>query len=113
MIQDQFFHQIKKCCTYNIFGDITIGPVSELNSILPLQYEYYESSNSGKFNLRITNNYTKFLDYPKTQKNQKSDLIISSGLFHKFKFLVNNRISRFPRHYVTYMEEQLKKDLLY
>ena len=90
------------------FGDIAIGPVSELNSILPLQYYYKPLINSDIQCKTLFGDVNKIFDYPKSKKNQNKELIFNAGAFHKFDFIVNNCVSRFPREYANYMEEKSK-----
>ena len=71
------------------FGNIAIGPVSELNAILP-----------------IVDNYTKEYAYPIKDNVYGEDLILNNGSFHKFDFLMSYGISKFPREYVNYMKEK-------
>ena len=96
------------------FGNIAIGPVSELNAILPIEYSYEKNytNNTGRtgggghFGGRklssvteptendiqkyIVGNCTSF-QYP-TSKNDTGILVLKNGLFHKFNFLIKKII---------------------
>ena len=105
------------------FGDIAIGPRSELNAVLPINYEYVDSSllnnkRGGESNEKtglmrefIAGNFTEQHEYPAMDtKNLGKDFYFNSGLFHKFNFIVKkNGIPKFPTQYVDYMiKESLK-----
>ena len=89
------------------FGQIAIGPVSELNALYPLEYDYVESFNfatkSTEVTKKISSSYTKLENYPKTKDNQPEDLNLVNGLFHKFNFIGNGEVNKFPRIYSSYM----------
>ena len=108
------------------FGNIAIGPSSELNAILPLKYEYVDSSINAKKIEDMPKGFTRdtgiLIEYPKGNFTEQEEypimppnvsykygknLYLNSGLFHKFHFLINNKneFSKFPRQYFNYMNE--------
>ena len=105
------------------FGDIAIGPRSELNAILPINYEYVDSSllnnkngkesneKTGLMREFIAGNFTEQHEYPAMDtKNLGKDFYFNSGLFHKFNFIVKkNGIPKFPSQYVDYMNKESLK----
>ena len=94
------------------FGNIAIGPVSELNAILPMEYKYVDRSNSWSYTKPTTNdadkkevgNFTRMLNYPKG-KNKTTTLNIKEGLFHKFNFLTKDKVTKFPLDLIDYMNK--------
>ena len=91
------------------FGNIAIGPSSELNAILPIKYEYVQNTN-GHLTKLPAGNYMKQYKYPINGNDiVGGDLIVNKGLFHKFNFLVKSGLTKFPRQYISFMDELAKK----
>ena len=89
------------------FGNIAIGPYSELNAVLPIDYEYVDSSfikknpaeeqgeKTGLMREFIAGNFTKQIQYPTIGKNNPdSDIFFNSGLFHEFNFIIKKKKSK-------------------
>ena len=100
-------HQSVAHVTY--FGNIAIGPSSELNSLLPIDYqyefkEYKNDKNNGHLEKKITNNAIELNDYPVTSEQLHYNLIVKKGYFHKFNFLIKNEaLNMFPTQYANYI----------
>ena len=89
------------------FGNIAIGPTAELNSILPIDYEYnFKSNGNGHLIKSPTGNITELKYYPTTKK-LKFDLTAKNGKFYKFNFL-REGLTNFPGQYIYYMLEESK-----
>ena len=87
------------------FGDLAIGPTSELNAILPVKYEYRfkkNGENDGHLVKQATGNIIELKDYP-NEGNGTCNFISKKGYFHKFNFLVNKIYSHFPSKYLSLM----------
>ena len=85
-------HQSVLHMTY--FGNIAIGPLSELNAILPIDHEKH--------------NYILEYGYP---YRKVYNYYHNKGLFHKFNFLIKNKteFTNFPAQYDNYIQEGAKK----
>ena len=87
------------------FGNIAIGPISELNSILPIDYKYeFESGlNNGHLVKKATGDIIELNNYPNLNNGNYLNLVIKKGYFHKFNFIIKNKIKKFPSEYSNYM----------
>ena len=93
------------------FGNIAIGPSSELNAILPINYGYffYGKGNNGHMVKQIDDNVLVLKDYPTYNKiAQDQTIIAKSGKFHKFNFLIKSQLSSFPGQYIPLMNRLSK-----
>ena len=87
-------HQSVAHITY--FGNIAIGPTSELNSILPIESLQYDS------------NTIKVQDFPTTRIGTDF-YTIKTGKLYKFNFLINNQFTSFSGEYYDKIHEDSKK----
>ena len=101
----------KSVAHISYFGDISIGPSSELNSILPIQYKYINNTASNK--TEVTGNYTKLTNYPSILVGYRQvircELFLNKGHFYKFNNFVNWYLTKFPLRYIYGAEFAAKK----
>ena len=110
--QSIFSPDRKSVAHLTYFGYIAIGPVSELNAVLPLKYQYVNSDaikkkhNFGENKLVKfpTGAYTDEYSYPTFSK--EADLALNLGLFHKFNFVSKFVINEFPGDYIRTLKER-------
>ena len=90
------------------FGNIAVGPTSELNVILPINYGYYfknNKNNNGHMVKGIKDNVVVLKEYPMYNKiDQDQTIITKKGNFHKFDFLIKSQLTRFPGQYIDQMK---------
>ena len=114
--QSIFSPDKKSVAHLTYFGNLAIGLSSELNAILPIQYKYVNGSTiqikpgekqiKGHLIKYPTGNLTEQYKYPtKSDDIKGNNLVFNKGLFHKFNFLVKNKVTKFPGQYVNYMND--------
>ena len=88
------------------FGNIAIGPTSELNSILPVNYKFnLNDKNEGHLVKQATGNIIELKNYPSSEgiSTDVENYIVNKGQFHKFNFLIKNKVNKFPGEYLKYI----------
>ena len=88
------------------FGNIAIGPTSELNSILPVNYKFSLNDKKGvRLIKQATGDVFQLRNYPTNEgiSSDIEDFVTNKGQFHKFNFLIKNKIKKFPGEYLPYM----------
>ena len=88
------------------FGNIAIGPTSELNSILPVNYKFsLNDKNGARLLKQATGDVVKLKSYPTNEgiSSDVEDFVTNKGQFYKFNFLIKNKVKKFPGEYLPYM----------
>ena len=93
------------------FGNIAIGPTSELNSVLPINYGYIfnnNKNNNGHMVKKIEDKVEVLNGYPMYNNQLGENIIAKKGKFHKFNFLNKFQLTRFPGQYIEQMNRLSK-----
>ena len=94
------------------FGNIAIGPTSELNALLPIDYEYVfdpNGSDESRLVKKAIGDVMELKYYPKINEGIFDNFVVKNGYFHKFNFLIKNQLTKFPGQYLEKMLNDSEK----